>query len=112
MPNTIERNTGDYSAASNTGDYSAASNTGYQSAAISIGTESSSEVSGSESCAISLGIMGKAKADKGSFITLAEWEEINGEWHRASVNSVKVDGKKIKADTFYTIKGGKFVKVK
>ena len=105
-------NTGYQSAASNTGDYSAASNTGYQSAAMAIGIESSAEVSGAESCAISLGIRGKAKANKGSFITLAEWGVTNGEWHRASVKSVKVDGKKIKADTFYTLEGGKFVEVK
>ena len=105
-------NTGDYSAASNTGDYSAASNTGHRSAAMSIGVNSSAEVSGEESCAISLGINGKAKANKGSFITLAEWKEIDGKWHRISVKSVKVDGEKIKADTWYILKRGKFVGAK
>ena len=86
--NAEENNTGDRSAATNTGDRSAAS------------------VEGKESVAISVGRGSKAKASLSSFIVLAEWKE----GHRVSVKSVQVDGKKIKADTFYTLKRGKFVK--
>jgi hypothetical protein len=40
---------------------------------------------------------------------LAEWAQKNS-WHIKSVKTVKVDGKKIKSDTWYTLKNGKFVK--
>ena len=86
-------------AASSTGDYGAASSTGNHGAASS---------TGKGSCAISLGIEGKAKAAVGCFITLAEWKEISNEWHRVDVKSVKVGGKEIKADTWYSLKDGKF----
>lgn len=84
-------NTGDYSAVTNTGDYSSAN------------------VEGLESVAISVGIGGKAKGAKGCFLVLAEWEQNNIEGrHRKKVKAVKVDGKKIKEDTFYILKDGRF----
>ena len=87
-------NTGDYSAATNTGDYSAATNTGYGSVAVAWGRES------------------KAKAAKGSYIVLAEYGEWNGEeYPLLHAKMRKVDGKTIKADTFYRLKDGKFVEV-
>ena len=102
-------NTGDYSAASNTGDQSAASNTGYQSAASNTGDQSAASNTGKQGVASSLGIDGKAKGALGCFLVLAEWKEIDGEWNRISVKSVKVDGKRIKADVWYILKGGKFI---
>ena len=95
-------NTGDRSAATNTGDQSAATNTGYQSAAI---------VEGKESIALAAGIKSKAKGKIGCFIVLAEWKEINYEYHLVDVKSAKVDGENIKEDTFYMLKSGKFVEV-
>ena len=35
---------------------------------------------------------------------------INEEWHRVAVKAFKVDGKRIKPDTFYMLKDGKAVK--
>ena len=93
-------NTGYQSAATNTGNWSAATNTGYQSAAI---------VEGKESIALATGINSKAKGKIGCFIVLAEWKEINYEYHIVDVKSAKVDGENIKEDTFYTLKDGKFV---
>lgn len=95
-------NTGNYSAATNTGNQSAATNTGYRSAAI---------VEGKESIALATGIDSKAKGKIGCFIVLAEWKEIDNEYHIVDVKSAKVDGKNIKEDTFYTLKDGKFVEV-
>ena len=86
--------------ATNTGNQSAATNTGYQSAAI---------VEGKESIALATGINSKAKGKIGCFIVLAEWKEINYEYHIVDVKSAKVDGENIKEDTFYTLKDGKFV---
>ena len=93
-------NTGNQSAATNTGNWSAATNTGDQSAAI---------VEGKESIALATGINSKAKGKIGCFIVLAEWKEINYEYHIVDVKSAKVDGENIKEDTFYTLKDGKFV---
>ena len=102
-------NTGDQSAATNTGDQSAATNTGYQSAATNTGYRSAAIVEGKESIALATGIDSKAKGKIGCFIVLAEWKEIDNEYHIVDVKSAKVDGENIKEDTFYTLKDGKFV---
>ena len=53
------------------------------------------------------------KAKKGSFITLAEWkkDEKTRKWIPANVVTEKVDGERIKEDTFYKLVDGKFVEV-
>ena len=102
-PEKKETNTGNHSAATNTGNWSAATNTGTRSAAT---------VEGKESIAMATGIEGKAKGKKSCWLVLAEWKERKDGWHIKDVKSVAVDGKKIKEDTFYTLKGGKFVEVK
>ena len=112
-------NTGDYSAATNTGDRSAATNTGYRSAATNTGNysaatntgyRSAATNTGKSSIAVAWGIDSKAKAAKGSYIALAEWKQnANDEWELVGAKMVKVDGKKIKADTFYKLVNGKLV---
>ena len=102
-------NTGKRSAATNTGDRSAATNTGNRSAATNTGDRSAAIVEGKESIALATGINSKAKGKIGCFIVLAEWKEINYEYHIVDVKSAKVDGENIKEDTFYTLKDGKFV---
>ena len=104
-------NTGNRSAATNTGDYSAATNTGNCSAATNTGDYSATIVEGKESIALAAGIKSKAKGKIGCFIVLAEWKEINYEYHLVDVKSAKVDGENIKEDTFYMLKSGKFVEV-
>ena len=104
-------NTGYQSAATNTGYRSAATNTGNQSAATNTGDQSAAIVEGKESIALATGIDSKAKGKIGCFIVLAEWKEIDNEYHIVDVKSAKVDGKNIKEDTFYTLKDGKFVEV-
>ena len=104
-------NTGYRSAATNTGNRSAATNTGYQSAATNTGDQSAAIVEGKESIALATGIESKAKGKIGCFIVLAEWKEINNEYHIVDVKSAKVDGENIKEDTFYMLKDGKFVEV-
>ena len=104
-------NTGYRSAATNTGDYSAATNTGYQSAATNTGDYSAATVVGANSVALAWGIESKAKASLGSYIVLSEWEETEEGYTLKSAKMAKVDGKKIKPDTFYMLKDGKFVEV-
>ena len=103
---------GNGSAATNTGDQSAATNTGYRSAATNTGDRSAATAGGKDSVAIAWGIESKAKAALGSYIVLAEWEEDkNGVYEIKCAKMHKVDGKTIKPDTFYMLKGGKFVEV-
>ena len=66
------------------------------------------EVDGKEAIAAAFGINGKAKACLGSWIILAEWELKNGNWHIAAVKTAQIDGEKLKADTWYILKNGKF----
>ena len=105
-------NTGDYSAATNTGYGSVATNTGNYSAATNTGNYSAATNTGNRSVAVAWGRDSKAKAVKGSYIVLAEYGKWNGkEYPLLHAKMKKVDGKKIKADTFYRLKDGKFVEV-
>ena len=65
-------------------------------------------VGGKDAVAAAFGIEGKAKACLGSWIMLAEWELKNGNWHIAAVKTAQIDGEKLKADTWYILKNGKF----
>ena len=57
------------------------------------------------------GINPVAKASKGSWITLSEWSYSEGKqrYIPICVKTEFVDGEKIKADTYYSLKGGVFV---
>ncbi len=103
-------NTGDYSAATNTGDRSAATNTGDYSAATNTGDCSAAKVSGKESIAIVTGKDSKAAGALGDWIVLTERGGWNGDTYPIKeVKAFKVDGKKIKADTFYKLVNGEAV---
>ena len=102
-------NTGYCSAATNTGDRSAATNTGDRSAATNTGYCSAATVEGKESVAMAIGYNSKAKGSIGCFIVLAEYKELGGKYHIVDVKSAKVDGEKIKPDTFYKLINGEFV---
>jgi len=104
-------NSGDRGAASNSGYRGAASNSGGRGAAVTIGTSSCAETSGKDSFACALGIDNKAKGCIGSWIILSEWKETETSWELKTVKSVKVDGKKIKDNTWYQLKGRKLVEV-
>ena len=102
-------NTGYRSAATNTGDRSAATNTGDWSAATNTGDRSAAAVEGKESVAMAIGYNSKAKGSLGCFIVLAEYKKLGGEYHIVDVKSARVDGEKIKPDTFYKLINGEFV---
>ena len=102
-------NTGDCSAATNTGDCSAATNTGNWSAATNTGNWSAATVEGKESIAIVTGNGSKASGKRGCWLVLTERDNKN---HVLGVQAVKVDGKTIKEDAFYTLSGGKVTEVK
>ena len=103
-------NTGNRSAATNTGNYSAATNTGDYSAATNTGNRSAAKVSGKESIAIVTGKDSKAAGSIGDWIVLTERGEWNGDTCPIKeVKALKVDGEKIKADTFYKLVDGEAV---
>ena len=103
-------NIGYQSAATNTGYQSAATNTGNQSAATNTGNRSAAEVSNGGSVAIVTGYQSEAKAGLGSAIVIAERGEWNGKTYPLiNIKAAIVDGEKIKADTWYTLKNGEFV---
>ena len=85
---------GDQGAASATGDQGAASATGKASAALAAGKYG--KVMGSIGCAI-FGV------ERGNFDGFT--------YPIISVAAAIVDGEKIKADTWYTVKNGEFVEV-
>ena len=103
-------NTGTGSAAVNSGFQSAAVNSGIQSVAVNTGTGSAAEVSNGGSVAIVTGYNSKAKAGLGSAIVIAERGVWNGKTYPLiNIKAAIVDGEKIKADTWYTLKNGEFV---
>ena len=102
--NSDERN----GASSATGNCGASSATGYKSCSVA-----------EDPCAIAVawGYHGRVKGVIGSHLVLAEWEgnENNywaqDEWTLKGAKMERVDGERIKADTWYTMKDGKFCEV-
>ena len=104
--------TGSRSANSATGYGSANSATGYGSANITTGTESENSGNGERNISIGWGKDNRCRGIIGSFIVLSEWGDWDGEKYifKGAV-MVEVDGKKVKADTWYMLKDGKICEV-
>lgn len=87
-----------------TGNYSTVTSTGSKSKVISMG----------ESCIICcIGRDSRAKAKKGSWITLGEWKwsEEKEDHMPVCVKTEQVDGERIKEDVFYMLRDGEFQEV-
>ena len=69
------------------------------------------ESTGNHSVVMAAGNNSIAKAKIGSWITLAEWDCINGVLTPICVKTEQVDGERIKADTFYKLVNGEFKEV-
>ena len=81
---------------------------GYNSKNASSGDNSSIEMKGEHNVGANIGIRGTIKGIKGSWITLAEYNDL---YECVCVKSAKIDGKKIKENTWYKLEKGKFKKV-
>ena len=104
--------TGNCSGASATGDYSGASATGNCSGASATGYKSGASA-GKGSVAMAVGLQTRAKGEVGSWLVLTECKKTkDGEINIKNVKVAKVDGIKIKADTWYTLERGKFIEAK
>lgn len=77
----------------------------------SSGNNAKIDSTGKDCVIMCAGINPVAKASKGSWITLSEWSYYEGKqrYIPICVKTGFVDGEKIKADTYYSLKGGVFV---
>ena len=101
-----------YSAKIGSSGYSAKIGSSGDSAKIgSSGNSAQIDSSGEDSVICCAGNGSAVKAKAGSWITLAEWEysDEKGRYIPHCVKTEYVDGEKIKADTWYRLKNGKFV---
>lgn len=95
-------------ASSATGNCGASSATGYKSKTVA---------GDKESIAVAWGYKSKAKGVLGSYLVFADWDGDEGEywkpdtWTLKGAKMVKVDGKRIKPDTWYKIEDGKIIEV-
>lgn len=107
--------TGDKGASSATGKCGASSATGKCGASSATGYKGSAIAGDPESIAVAWGYKGKAKGVIGSYLVLADWEGNENnfwtqeEWSLKGAKMVRVDGDKIKADTWYAMENGEIV---
>ena len=86
---------------------------GYSAKIGSSGDSAQIDSTGEDSVIMCAGNKSKAKAEIGSWITLAEWKwsDKKNRYVPICVKTEYVDGVSIKADTWYLLKDGKFVEV-
>ena len=102
----VKPSEGDSAHSATTGDSAHSATTGNYAHSATTGYSAHSAAMGKQSIAASLGHNGAAKGPKGGWLVLSE---IGDDLKVKAVGVARVDGKKIKADTYYQIKGGKFV---
>ena len=93
------------------GDSAQIGSSGYSAKIGSSGDYAQIESTGKHSVVMAAGNNSIAKAKIGSWITLSEWDCINGVWIPICVKTEKVDGERIKTDTFYKLVNGDFKEV-
>ena len=111
--------TGYCGASSATGDYGASSATGNCGASSATGYKGKSAAENQNSVAVAWGPEAMAKGVKGSTLVLAEWKRIDNDaryweeeaWDFIGSLMVRVDGEKVKENTWYTLKNGELVEV-
>ena len=97
---------GDYSQQSQSGDSSQQLQSGSSSKQCSCGDNSDIIVEGINSVAAAIGRASRVKGIKGTWVTLAEYNDRN---ECICVKSRKIDGRRLKENVFYTLKDKKFV---
>ena len=102
---------GDSAQIGSSGDYAQIGSSGDSAQIGSSGDYAQIGSSGKDSVIMCAGYNSKAKAAIGSWITLAEWKRIEDVWKPICVKTEQVDGKRIKADTYYKLIDGKFEEV-
>ena len=95
------------------GDYAQIGSSGDSAQIGSSGNSAQINSTGEDAVIMCAGRRSKATGKKGSWITLAEWvkDEEKGRYVPICVKTERVDGEKIKEDTYYTLKNGEFSEV-
>ena len=102
---------GDFAQIGSSGDYARIGASG-DSARIGASGDSAKIISSGKNAVICCaGQSCAVKGKKGSWITLAEWKWIKEEYVPVCVKTRKIDGVKIKEDTFYILKNKKFTEL-
>ena len=102
---------GDSAQIGSSGYYAKIGSSGNYAKIGSSGNYAQIESTGNHSVVMAAGNNSIAKAKIGSWITLAEWDCIDGVWIPICVKTEKVDGEHIKADTLYKLVNGEFKEV-
>ena len=97
---------GDGSSQAASGEWSSQAASGDGSRQAASGNGSCQETTGKNCVMMSAGHAGKAKGKIGSWIVLTEWKK-----GAPNVVAKQIDGKEVKEDVWYTLKGGNFVEV-
>ena len=90
-------------------DIESAATSGNGSSAATSGEESSAATSNKNGVVLACGKNARAMGVKGSYLVLTEWNEDSTELICAKIE--RVDGEKIKSDTWYRLENGEFVEV-
>ena len=109
---------GDYVQIGSSGYSVQIGSSGYSAQIGSSGNSAQITSKGKHSVVMAAGYQSRAKAKKGSWITLAEWVRTDDEdekgfciWIPKCVKTEYVDGERIKEDTFYKLVDGEFKEV-
>ena len=104
---------GDYAQIGSSGNSAKIGSSGNSAKIGSSGDHAKIDSTGEDSVIMCAGIRSVAKAKIGSWITLAEWKQDDrkGRWVPVCVKTERVDGIKIKPDTWYKLQDGEFFEV-
>ena len=104
---------GNYAQIGSSGNYAQIGSSGDFAQIGSSGNCAKIDISGNDSVGAAIGIGGVIKGAVGNWITLAEWVYDSDKQRHipVCVKSAQIDGKIIKADTWYKLSGGEFVEV-
>ena len=103
-PNTAVKAESTNGAATASGCSGAATASGYYGAATASGRSGAATASGEKSVAVVTGREGRASGALNSWLVLTERD---ADWNILGIKPVRVDGKRIKPDTFYILRAGK-----
>ena len=104
---------GDFAQIGSSGNFAKIGSSGNSAQIGSSGDYAQIDISGNDSVGAAIGIGGVIKGAVGNWITLAEWVYDDDKQRRipVCVKSAQIDGKIIKADTWYKLADGEFVEV-
>ena len=102
---------GDSAKLSSSGDFAQLASSGDFAQLASSGSYAKLSSSGDSAVVMAAGYNSQVKAKKGSWITLAEWDRLDGNWTPVCVKTEQVDGERIKEDTWYKLINGQFTEI-